>query len=546
MRLPLALFMLAIGIGGVPLPATSAESDGLPFVRLAVESSTEKPGILTIDSEGFHLAARNVGLDVLLSELARNSGIEFDRPEDLKDHPVTVKADAADWGSIVRAALQGFNHVDRLNRKGAVEHVVITGLNGDGTAPDSTSDLGDDAGKGATPSTVSPDFAQLPRNAVRPIHLDRAKLAAMKLGEELPLSLPSGHYALVHDNRYTHENGDFTWVGYLKEDGQAFRAVMTFGKNGAVGQISTPEALYQIEPNNGRQWLIDIRAAGLSQSPQHGREPVPLGTAAPLTESDKPKGGVSAGTADKASEGLTANAKLDASAPTTIDLLVLYTPKVASGKATTRINQLLALANQAFVDSRVAISLRLTKAVRVEYPENGDNETALRDLTFARNAFGKVDSWRKESGADLVTLIRPFNHAAHQGCGTAWLNGADGSPLFSSHAFSVVNDGRSGSYYCSDYALAHELAHNMGCAHDRAHARVGGVLPYSFGYGTPGSFGTIMSYSHPRLGLFSNPKVSLCKGSPCGLDAESPAAADNALSLNAVRSIVAGFRPAVR
>ncbi|HEX5034962.1 MAG TPA: hypothetical protein VFW62_10800, partial [bacterium] len=123
MRLPLALFMLAIGIGGVPLPATSAESDGLPFVRLAVESSTEKPGILTIDSEGFHLAARNVGLDVLLSELARNSGIEFDRPEDLKDHPVTVKADAADWGSIVRAALQGFNHVDRLNRKGAVEHV---------------------------------------------------------------------------------------------------------------------------------------------------------------------------------------------------------------------------------------------------------------------------------------------------------------------------------------------------------------------------------------------------------------------------------------
>lgn len=546
MRSPLALFILAIGIGVVPLPTISAESDGPHIVPMAVESSTGKPGILTIDSEGFHLAARDVGLDVLLRELARNGGIEFDRPEDLKDYPVTVKADAADWTSIVRVALQGFNHVDRLNRAGAIEHVVITGLNGDGTAPDSTTGLGDDGDKDARPSTVSPDLAQLPRNAVRPIRLDRAKLAAMKPGEELPLSLPSGQYALVHDNRYTHENGDFTWVGYLKEDGQAFRAVMTFGKNGAVGQISTPEAVYLIEPNNGRQWLIDIRAAGLSQAPHHGQAPVPSETAAPLGESGKPKGQGTAAEADRTSEGLTANAQLDASTPTTIDLLVLYTSRVASGKAASRINHLIALANQAFVDSRVAISLRLMKAVRVEYPEANDNGTALRDLTFARRALGKVDAWRKEYGADLVTLIRPFNHAAHEGCGTAWLNGADGSPLSSSRAFSVVNDGRSGSYYCSDYALAHELAHNMGSAHDRSNAGAGGVLPYSYGYGTPGSFGTIMSYTHPRLGLFSNPKVSLCKGAPCGLDAESPAAADNALSLNAVRSIVADFRQAVR
>jgi len=549
MALRLTSFMLALGVGAIPFPTISVEAHESNPGPVKAKTSAETSSVLTIDADGLHLAARNQRLNVLLTELAQHSGIVFERPEGLKDHPVTASADAADWTSIIRAALQGFNHVDQLNRAGAIERVVITGLNGDGTdSAEPRPSLFTDSGtvKHSTSNTRPLDLAHLPRNAVRPIRLDRARLMTMTFGEELPLSLPSGHQAFVHDNRYTHENGDVTWIGYLKDNGQAFRAVITFGGTEAVGQISTPEALYQIEPGRGQQWLVDIQAAGLSHSPYHSQEPIPPWMAAPAIQSDTSKDRKATQAGDGTSGKPTASADTGSSTPTTIDLLVLHTPNVASGKAITRINQLIALANQAFVDSQVAMSLRLVKAVPVDYPEASDNATALRDLTLGQDVLRKVGAWRQESGADLVTLIRPFNHTAHKGCGSAWLNGADGSALSPSHAFSVVNDGRSGSYYCSDYALAHELAHTMGSAHDRAHASAGGVFPYSFGYATPGSFGTIMSYTHPRLGLFSNPNVSLCRGAPCGVDTTSPAAADNALSLNKVRDRVAGFMPAVR
>lgn len=531
-RLTPGLLALALAAISLPAPAVGTHESSLGPVSL--NSSADTSGALTIGAGGFHLSARNIPLDKLLRELARGSGIAFDRPENLKDRLVTVTADASDWATIVRAALQGFNYVERLNRAGAIEQVFITGLNGDGAdapafVPSRHAD--DSTVTNLAQNGLPPELGGLPRNAVRPIRLDRARLTAMAFGDELALDLPGGGRVLVHDNRYTHENGDITWSGYSKNDGRAYRAVMTFGKDGAMGQITVLDALYQIEPGQGQQhWLIDVRAAGLSPSPQHGRETVPAWTSETATEDGGP----------------TASPDIDTSTPAVIDLLVLYTPNVASGKAITRINQLIALANQAFVDSRVAITLRLVKALRVDYPEDGDNGAALRDLTFGQGALREVAAWREAAGADLVTLIRPFDHIAHKGCGSAWLNGTDGRAFSPDYGFSVVSDGRSSSYYCSDYALAHELAHTMGSGHDRAHGDVGGIFPFSHGYGVPGSFGTIMSYAHPRLGLFSNPEISLCRGAPCGLDGASPGAANNALSLNAMRMRVAGFKPSAR
>ena len=94
-------------------------------------------------------------------------------------------------------------------------------------------------------------------------------------------------------------------------------------------------------------------------------------------------------------------------------------------------------------------------------------------------------------------------------------------------------------YYCDDFALAHELGHTMGSQHDRANATFQGAYPYSYGYGSSGMFGTIMSYINPRVGKFSNPNIS-CSGSPCGI-ADS---ADNARSLNNTRATVASFKAA--
>jgi hypothetical protein len=186
--------------------------------------------------------------------------------------------------------------------------------------------------------------------------------------------------------------------------------------------------------------------------------------------------------------------------------------------------------------------LRLVTARVVNYTETSANSTALGALTGGSGVFSNVRALRDQYGADLVTLLRPFKYAAQQTCGTSWLNGASGSMLSSYFGFSVAGDGRDGSAYCTDYAMVHEMGHNMGSSHDRANAGSPGKFPYSYGYGVSSQFGSIMSYQNPRIGIFSNPRINLCNGYPCGIDSTSPAAADNAQSLNNVAATVAAFR----
>lgn len=198
----------------------------------------------------------------------------------------------------------------------------------------------------------------------------------------------------------------------------------------------------------------------------------------------------------------------------TIDVLVLFTPELVTVHgseegARTRIEHLLAISNQAYMDSGIALNLRLASSRLVNYPASNSIDTALDDITFATHAsVSQVATWCRQFGADLVTLVRPFNRTTTSTCGLAWLGGYGGSDIAydAAYAFSVIHDGSdmSGSgYYCDDLTFPHELGHNMGCAHDHAHASVQGAYSYSYGHGVTGLFGTIMSYINPGVGKFS-------------------------------------------
>ena len=220
--------------------------------------------------------------------------------------------------------------------------------------------------------------------------------------------------------------------------------------------------------------------------------------------------------------------------------------------------------------------LRIVHALQVNYTSSNSNQTALTELTGSNgqsavtvpSGLVPLRTARNTYGADVAVLVRKFNTPENQGCGIAWLNGANGpsrpnqAPISEADAgwgYAVISDGfDTGSddkeYYCADETLVHEVAHLMGSADDRRNSRdddnglLYGAYAYSFGYKrapSAGNFYTVMAYGdvgQTAHRIFSTPLKNTCVGNRvCGV-ANSE---DNARSLNQTIPIVATFRATV-
>ena len=109
----------------------------------------------------------------------------------------------------------------------------------------------------------------------------------------------------------------------------------------------------------------------------------------------------------------------------------------------TRINNLIEIANQAYINSNIAISLRVVRQQQVAYGDTQTLDQALNDLTNGAGSLATVGSLRTQYGADLVTLLRPYDGSVDSGCGMAWVLDYVNTPASFSraHAMSVVSDG---------------------------------------------------------------------------------------------------------
>ena len=215
----------------------------------------------------------------------------------------------------------------------------------------------------------------------------------------------------------------------------------------------------------------------------------------------------------------------------------------------------------------------MVNAVQVDYTDITTNKAALGELTGHNGtttvtvpaSLAPIRTAREQYGADLAVLVRKFQTPENDGCGIAWLNGSDQTPINPAtdddFGFAVISDGNDtgtdgNSYFCAPETLVHELGHLMGSAHDRDNSKktdgslLYGRYPYSFGMKTTaanGNFYTIMAYGDNNQNFyrtFSNPLVMKCGPTgnlACGVADQT----DNARSLNQTIPIVAQFRATV-
>ncbi len=397
----------------------------------------------------------------------------------------------------------------------------------------------------------------LPAPGAEPISLDFGVLTGMQQGEDVIMQLAGMGATRVSFEEIRPGDGSATWIGHLKDFGDNYKVLLTYSPDATEGFILTPKGEINLMSNaSGELYQFNPGAAGYKNMTGDGESCAAI----PATAGMQMFSAAAAATATTGTpSAITATtAKAAATATQTVDLLVLYSPGMLSvygsaDKVATRVDALIAAANQAYVAGGLAYQVRRVGLEMVSVDDKTSNDSLLNQMKARTGAFATMGSRRDQLGADLVTVIRPLYAQVQGSCGVGYVSGYGGSNVsqYADYGLSVLGDGndRTGqNYYCDPLTMTHELGHNMGLMHDRSTvAQQGGgvgVTPYAFGFAVAGRWGTIMSYTSPRQIKFSNPDDYTCGTKErCGVPESSPTSANNVKALAQSMPLVAGFRP---
>ena len=171
-------------------------------------------------------------------------------------------------------------------------------------------------------------------------------------------------------------------------------------------------------------------------------------------------------------------------------------------------------------------------AAMLPYETNGDGSMSadLDAITFTNTEAGRyARELAVRNGADQTVL---FVTGERDYAGLAWRPGHQAVCLWGT----------------SHFVVAHEMGHNLDCNHDRETAGAADGGPYNFGHryraANGRDSGTIMSYAGTRVPYFSNPALTY-QGTPLGVAAGQPKAADNARTIRENAAAMANYREAV-
>ncbi|MEE2525570.1 M12 family metallo-peptidase [Hyphobacterium sp. HN65] len=409
-------------------------------------------------------------------------------------------------------------------------------------------------------------YSDGPSNEIRFSNLS-PDVMEMAPGDRIDLNFGPGYSAELDRIDYQ-AMGARTWIGRIEGGDLGDRVIISELNGIAFGRIATAEGVWEILPGaNGGHRII--RHPDNAVMEDWGDDAV-VPTVSEIVSY--------ASTAEAGGETI-ANA-VPVGSNGTIDIAVVYSQSmmdtwgIALGG---RIQYLVALLDQALIDSDTGLRARLVHVSAVSASETASNSDTLYDLQDGAGSgiasdnnpggagqdFSALLAIRDAVGADLVALIRRHYSGSGtvsrsgSGCGLAFINGSSSdtiTPASAPNGVSVISDFINGNdtnlgdgyAFCSPLTLAHEIGHNLGFAHNLEDTTAGnGVRDFAHGHRVDCEFRTIMSYgsdsqvSCPGSGpneaevtYFSNPDITSCPdGAACGIAAPSPdlsaPAADN-------------------
>ncbi|QJR16521.1 Calx-beta domain-containing protein [Usitatibacter palustris] len=460
----------------------------------------------------------------------------------------------------------------------------------------------------ATPLFIPLDKSSIVRKSDAtdiPVAFNRPGLENLVPGDEVELTLPNGsRHDYVYEHSIAHGGGIVTWIARSPITGDNERAIITYGPHGAWGWMNTTYGAYRVYPSGEGYDLLAPRLRQDFSPTFPGGDAITVEPDAPGIEHLKgipthvPAPISKAGGFFKVTPVPTVRA----------DVMIIYTKDLAQKLGVglmPMLMNLIATANQAYVDSEVAITLRLVNATMLDLANTNGSSAILSGMRNAASGadvglnaifqpltWGAGTSIRDQVGADFVALVRDGPNDT----------GGIGNLAFNTAIYPAVQSIFTTAYSVNNFCVqgceqifAHELGHNMGNHHDTATiAKDGGgtttiatgAFPHSYGWyscvngltcnpylpnGTGGActasgpyascltpaandFGTVMSYIGPRIMKFSNPNLNNCvptggnAGAPraCGGVVPAPApggkTANNALSMNDSRGSIAAYR----